>query len=209
MIHGMIDSASVQNKPKISISPTLKEASAFMGFKVKVICNCSDLPYLPMYFSSLKEITPIDPIEEMKEEFEKLSNTRLSDRACNLVIIELLDSQTSNLIAFISMQDNKKSLFVKMLATQDEYKGRGAGQFLMRCAIDVAIKRNITTVKLNPEGSARQFYIKKIGMIETNNSELEYSHPRYNDIKTHFSPVLSKFKLIQTEEKGYFHVSSF
>lgn len=208
MIHGMIDSVSA-HKPKVSISPTLKEASAFMGFKVKIICNCSDLSYLPMYFSSLKEITPIDPIEEMTEEFEKLSSSRLSDRACNSVIIELLDFQTSKLMAFISMQDFKNSLVVRILATQNECKGRGAGQFLMRCAIDVATKKNIKTVKLKPEGSAKEFYIQKIGMTENNNSELEYSHHRYNDTKTHSSPVLSKFKFIQTEEPGYLHASSF
>ncbi|WOG29787.1 GNAT family N-acetyltransferase [Endozoicomonas sp. 8E] len=207
MIHRMVDSASIQDKPRVSISPASKEISAFMGFKVKIICDCSDLSYLPIYFSSLKEISPIDPVEELSEEFEKISKTRLSDRACKSLIIELLDSQTTQLIAFTSMQESKKSLVVRMLATKDEFKGRGAGQFLMRCAIDIATKKNIKTVRLKAEGSAKKFYIEKIGMTKNNKAELEYSHPGYSDRKTHSSPVLSKFKIIQTDVTGYLHAT--
>ncbi|WP_281648879.1 GNAT family N-acetyltransferase [Parendozoicomonas sp. Alg238-R29] len=203
MIHGLIDSVSIGNKEKISVSPSLKETAAFMGFKIYVVRGCSDLSYMPIYFSSLNELCPIDPVEELVEEFENLAGKKISDRTCNSVIIELLAAESSELISFISLQNSRTSINIRALATLEKYKGRGAGQFLMCCAIDIATKQNVKTLKLKPEGSAKRFYMQKIGMIENKNSELEYIHPEFLDTEKNSSPVLSKFKLLQTEETSH------
>ncbi|GAA4647884.1 hypothetical protein GCM10023116_01460 [Kistimonas scapharcae] len=214
MYHPMLDSLYAVTPKAIPIATTLKEKAIAMGYKVTLLTNCSDRSYLPLYMKALpadEPPQPIDPIEELHAEFQELESMRLSERHCSGFILEVTDRSNSDFVGYISCKltdypSETGHLKINKLAVLDQYKGKGIGQFLMCCAIDIAIKMNVFKLGLTSDPAAARFYLNKIGMCETEKKfVMQYDHPRLypTRVKFELSPVLKRFCTLRTDEISY------
>ena len=220
MYHPMIDTLYAVTPKAIPIATTLKDKANAMGYKVTLLTNCSDRSYLPLYMMALpadEPPQPIDPIEELHDEFQELESMRLGERHCSGFILEVTDRSNSDFVGYISCKlidctSENGSLKINKLAVLDQYKGKGIGQLLMCCAIDMAIRMNIFKLSLTADPAAARFYINKIGMSETDKKfVMQYDHPRLYTTRGKFelSPVFQRFCPIRTDEIVYLEPHSF